>query len=130
METQPESTKTIPKLSGDQFVAEVTQKLEQLKLDDAETVHKSESLKRTSFSKFFNFKRSSSYEIASSPSDLKPSFSRLNRLFSKKEKKAKKEEIGQETLKQHSSFMRFPIPKWINRRSSQLKPINEEIPKN
>jgi hypothetical protein len=129
-----EESKVVQKLDEEKFAAEVSQKLEQIKLETSEELKEmaeepkvDESIKRkSSISNFFNSLKgrfSGLNDVTPSTSDLKirkSSSSRLNRLFGKKKDKEVTEEQQQKPVKQRSFIMKF-----ISRPQSQLNPVRE-----
>lgn len=117
----------------------VAQKLEEIKLEvdeNPETSSKvTDQMKRSSLSKFFRFKKSSSIDnLEIDEADQKiPKSKTLMRMFSKKskDKSAEKEESPSDDSARKSFFMRgivnCNIVPWISRQTSQMnihKPID------
>lgn len=120
----------------------VTQKLEEIKLEVDENPETSpkvtDQMKRSSLSKFFRFKKSSSIDnLAADPEAKVPKSKTLMRMFSKKskDKSAEKEESSADESNRRSFFMRgivnCQIVPWISRQTSQMnihKPIDPVEP--
>lgn len=120
-----EEKKTVQNLDEEKFAAEVSHKLEQIKLETAEEPKVDESIKRkSSISNFFNNLKeriSGSSSVTPSTSDMKirkSSSSKLSRMFGKKNKEVTEEQ--QKPIKQRSFIMKF-----ISRPQTQLNSIKE-----